>query len=250
MDWTVLVLGPVHVQKAGAATPVGGRKTRALLAALTIGVGHDITQDYLIQAIWPSQAPPHATAALQSNVSRLRHVLGPHAIIAEDHSYRLIARCRQIDACRFQRGVRRAADALREDPALARGEIRAAMTLWRGVPFGDLAEEEFCYLEAQRLGELRRRADDLELEASLALGRFTETVPRLTAAVADEPYRERRWYLLIYALAQAGRRVEALRAHHDLTTTLGEVGLSPVHSFDELAGSVASGEPLPPLSSG
>lgn len=247
MDWTVLVLGPVHVQTAGELMPVGGRKTRALLAALTIGVGHDISQDYLIQAIWPSRAPPHTAAALQSHVSRLRRVLGSEAIVSEDHSYRLVARCRQIDACRFQRGVRRAADALQEDPATAREEIRDAMKLWRGVPFGDLAEEEFCYVETQRLGELRRRAEELELESSLALGRFSETVPRLKAAVADEPYRERRWYLLIYALAQAGRRVEALRAHHDLTATLGEVGLSPTHSFDELAGSVASGEQLPPL---
>jgi DNA-binding SARP family transcriptional activator len=221
-----------------------------LLAALTIGVGHDLSQGYLVEAIWGPSPPSHATAALQTHVSRLRHVLGADAIIAEDHSYRLVARCRQIDACRFQRSIRKAAAVLHVDPATARDEVHEAMRLWRGVPFGDLAEEEFCFLEMRRLGEVRCRAEEIELEASLALGRYDETVSRLQAAVADEPYRERRWYLLIYALAQAGRRVEALRAHHDLTATLTEVGLTPTHSFDELAGNVASGEPLPPLAAG
>lgn len=247
MTWTILILGPVHVATPHGLAPIGGRRARALLAALTIGVGHDLSQGYLVEAIWGSRPPPHAAAALQTHISRLRHVLGFGAIITEDHSYRLAARCRQIDACRFQRSVRRAAAALHEDPAAAREAVHEAMPLWRGVPFGDLAEEECCFLETQRLVEVRRQAEEIELEASLALGRHSDTVSRLQAAVGDEPYRERRWYLLIYALAQSGRRVEALRAHHDLTETLREVGLTPTRSFDELAGNVASGEALPPL---
>jgi len=247
MDWTVLVLGPVHVETPIGLTPIGGRRTRSLLAALTIGVGHDISQDYLVEAIWGSCAPPHAAAALQTHVSRLRHVIGAEAIITEDHSYRLVARCSQVDACLFQRRIGRAATIQYDEPESARDEIRTAMELWRGAPFGDLADQEFCYLETQRLYELRRWAEEIELEASLALGRYDETVSRLQAAVSDEPYRERRWYLLIYALAQSGRRVEALRAHGDLTAALGEVGLIPTRPFDELAGNVAAGDALPPL---
>jgi len=241
------VLGPVQVETPAGLVPIGGRRSRTLLAALVIGVGRDVSQDTLIEAVWGSQPPPHATAALQSHVSKLRHVLGVNSIVTEDHSYRLVADCDQIDACRFQRDIQQAASVLPADPTAARTLVREATELWRGAPFGELSDEEFCYLETQRLGELRRTGEEIELEAGLALGMDSETVPALQAAVVGEPYRERRWYLLIYALARSGRRVEALRVHNDLAMTLGAVGLAPTHAFDDLAAMVAAGDPLPPL---
>lgn len=247
MDWTVKVLGPVQLETPDGCASIGGQKARALLAALVIGVGHYLSHDYLIEAMWGSDAPPNADGALQTHISKLRHLLGPEAILMVEHSYLLVAECEQIDACVFSRTVRRAGEQLAVDAAAARALVHEAMDLWRGVPFGDLADCEFCSLEMQRLVEVRRMAEEIELEASLVLGLWAETVPRLQAAVADEPYREHRWFLLMHALAQTGRRVEALRVHHDLEQTLGDVGLGVTGAFGELAALIAAGEPLPAL---
>ena len=104
MDWTLKVLGPVQVVTSDGIASIGGQRSRALVAALVIGVGHCLSQDYLIEAIWGPEAAPHANAALQTQVSKLRHLLGPVAIITEEHSYRLIADCEQIDAVSSSEG--------------------------------------------------------------------------------------------------------------------------------------------------
>ncbi len=45
--------------------------------------------------------------------------------------------------------------------------------------------------------------------------------------VSEEPFRERRWALLMLALYRSGRQVDALRALQRLRAKLAEVGLQP-----------------------
>ena len=51
-------------------------------------------------------------------------------------------------------------------------------------------------------------------------------VGELEARIREHPYRERLWRLLIDALVESERRVEALRACSQLRQTLGELGVS------------------------
>ena len=69
------------------------------------------------------------------------------------------------------------------------------------------------------------------LEADLALGNHELIVGELEAAVEENPYRERLWFLLIEALDADYRRVEALRACARLRGILAEVG---IQASDEL----------------
>lgn len=220
----VRVLGPIELLTADGVHAIGGRQLRSTLGALVVGLGHAIPADQLIAVIWRDDPPASAPGTLQSYVSRLRRMLGSSAIEREDHTYTLRIEPERVDACVFERLVGEAL-AAEPDPAARRRICDRALGLWRGTPFGDLADEDPFRLEAIRLDELRLSAMELRLTADLALGRADLVVGPLEAAVDEYPYREHLWMLLIEALAREGRRVEALRTAERLHHVLGSVGL-------------------------
>jgi DNA-binding SARP family transcriptional activator len=228
------VLGPLVIDGAAGPEEVKGRRTRALLAALVVSVNHVVGSEQLIDIVWEGDPPRTAAATLQSHVSKLRHHLGAAAIRHMGDGYLLHADCEQIDACRFERLVRAAADGLESNPDRARSTGRDALLLWRGTPYGDLADAEFVSLEVRRLEDLRLTAVAVQLEADLAVGRVAEAVTILQGEVVEHPYHERLWYLLAAGLAREGRRVEALRALRDCERLLAELGLMPAPDFVEL----------------
>jgi len=229
-DYEIRVLGPIDVLTPSGSIAVGGRHVRALLGALVIGVGHAVRIDHLREAIWAQDPPDSADNTLQSSVSRLRRVLGPDAIVRVDGSYELTTPPERIDAIQFEMLLAKAAES-RDDPERSRRYGRAALDLWRGPPFGDLAEDEAFKLDSYRLDEMRLAAMEICLEAELALGNHELIVGELEAAVEENPYREHLWFLLIEALDAGYRRVEALRACARLRRMLAETG---VQASDEL----------------
>ena len=96
-------------------------------------------------------------------------------------------------------------------------------------------------MEAYRLEGLRLAAMEMSIQADLALGHHELVVGELETAVRENPYREELWRLLIVALTQGGRRVEALRACNELRRTLGEIGVSLGPEFVELEQEILSG---------
>ncbi len=228
---TIRVLGPIDVATPAGPAPVGGPRSRALLGALVISAGHAVPIDHLCEVMWGDEQPRSAHNTLQSHVSQLRHLLGYEAIVLTDHSYELDADTVGIDARDFERLLWIATDT--RDDAEERWRLsREALDLWRGRPFGDLADSDPFRLEAYRLDELRLTAMELNMSADLELGRHELVVGELESAVEEHPYREPLWYLLIDALARGGRRVEALRTCARLRHVLREVGVSPGAELD------------------
>jgi DNA-binding SARP family transcriptional activator len=223
-EGTIRILGPVDVMTPDGATSVGGPQARAVLAALAVGAGHAVSVDVLHQTLWGDHPPDSADNTLQSYISDLRHILGAEAIVRVDHSYELEIDPQSIDAVRFETLLSRAIVA-KDDPGERLRLCREALGLWRGRPFGDLADDEPFRLEAYRLDELRLATMELSIEADLALGNHELVIGELEAAIEEHPYREHLWHLLIEALAARGRRVEALRACRRLRTVLAEVGV-------------------------
>jgi DNA-binding SARP family transcriptional activator len=228
-DYEIRVLGPIEVLTPSGCLAVGGRHARALLGALVVGVGHAVPIDHLREVIWGQDPPESVDNTLQSNVSHLRRLLGPDAIVRVDGSYELTTEPANIDAVRFETLL--AAAAASTDDLERRRYGREALGLWRGRPFGDLADDEAFELDSYRLEEMRLAAMEICLEADLALGNHELIVGELEAAVEEHPYRERLWFLLIEALEAGYRRVEALRACARLRGVLAEVGLQ---ASDEL----------------
>ena len=238
----IRVLGPIDVMTPAGVITVGGRRVRALLGALVISAGHAVPIDHLRQVLWGDHPPKSADNTLQSYVSHLRRVLGVEVVLRVDHSYELEVGAHDIDARLFEELLTSATDA-RAEPERCRALALEALRLWRGRPFGDLADDDPFRLEAYRLDELRVTAMELSIEAELALGHHELVVGELENGVEEHPYRERLWYLLIEALERGDRRVEALRTCQRLRDVLADVGVDVGSEVAELEQrSLAHGE--------
>lgn len=230
---TIRVLGPIEIcGEAGVRVP--GPRAQRLLAALAISEGHAVASDRLVEIVWGEAGPAEPRAALHALVGRLRRLLPPAAIATMGHSYALTLPCDSVDACRFAHLVGAAHRLVATDPTAASRNCEAALALWRGEPFGDLAGEPFLVVEAERLWELHEAAVECGYVAELALGHQAQSVPSMLSSVRERPYREKRWYLLIAGLARNGRRVEALRIARRAARTLGATGLEPSAELREL----------------
>ena len=143
--------------------------------------------------------------------------------------YALTLPADDVDARRFERLVGRGRELLAlGEPDRAAYVLGEALELWRGTPFQDLELSDLAVIEAERLEELRREAEELRVEASLRMGRHLEVLATAEAMVKEAPLRERRWQLLALAQYQAGRQTEALRTVHRVKRVLAEqLGIDP-----------------------
>ena len=229
----IRILGPIDVETPDAVVKIGSLHARALLGVLVISAGRAVPIAYLHEVLWGAEPPRTAANTLQSYISQLRGILGAEAIISEDHSYVLDVGADEIDALRFERLV---AGALTPgaEAEHRRDACRTALAMWRGRPFGELADDEAFRLDAYRLDELRVTAMETAIAAELELGRHDLVVGELETFVEEHPYRERAWYLLIEALTRAGRRIEAAHSCGRLREQLAEAGVAAGSELDAL----------------
>lgn len=244
-DDVVRVLGPIDVLTSEGALSVGGRNARRLLGALVVGAGRSVSADHLQWSIWGDTPPRSADSSLQTYIARLRHQLGHDSIERSDHAYRLAVGRQQIDAVHFEDLLLGAASP-REDPERCRRACSEGLSLWRGDPFGDFVDDEPFRLESARLCELRVSMKELALESELVLGRSDVVAAELESAVEEYPYRERLWYLLIEALVNDNRRVEALRACRQLRDVLDAAGLQARPTLGGLEEAILTDGRIPP----
>ena len=238
----VRLLGPIDVLTTAGPVAVGGHSRRVLLGGLALRAGHAVPIDELSEMLWPDGPPQTAGNIIQSYVSHLRHEFGNGLIVLTDHSYMLDLESVDIDALQFE-GLARRAYAV--DDLEQRLECcRDGLALWRGRPFGELANEEYFELETYRLDSLREAVMELSLDTELQLGRHDLIVGELESAVREHPFNERLWLLLIEALAVGDRRVEALRACGELRRTLGSVGIEMGERVAALERRILDGERL------
>ena len=244
------VLGPV-VCDDGVAF---GRRDRAVLTALAIRVGQPVSEDRLAEAVWGDDPPRSAHKSLQGCVFRIRQALGSDVIRTSPQGYVLAVPADDVDSRRFERLVGRGRELLAlGEPERAAYLLGDALGLWRGTPFQDLELSDLAGIEAERLEELRREAEELRVEASLRTGRHLEVLATAEAMVNEAPLREQRWQLLALAQYQAGRQTEALRTVNRVKRVLAEqLGIDPGPELAALEeailrqdGSLLTGGPIP-----
>jgi predicted ATPase/DNA-binding SARP family transcriptional activator len=259
----IAVLGPVTlVADDGSTTTPGSRRQCLLLAVLASRAPHAASADALVEALWGDSGalPAHPVAALQSQVFRLRRQLTGTGVRldTEGSGYVLVtdaAGSRSddreatrgdgtdtgegldreaigddgdvIDAVRFERLVARATEP-GTAPARALALLDAALSLWRGPAYLEVADHEAIRPEVLRLDELC--ADAAEARAALLIdaGRPGDAARAMEALAVDQPYRERAVVLRVRALAAAGRHAEALAVLAGFRRTLADdLGLDP-----------------------
>jgi predicted ATPase/class 3 adenylate cyclase len=188
-----------------------------------------VSPSELIDVLWGDDPPRTATKTIQAYISSLRRLLPPATIETSPGGYRLNVDPDEIDVTGFERDVGEGVRALEDrDARRAAGFLSRAVTRWRGEPLVEVANHPMGMAEKTRLEELLRGAQDLRVDARLALGEHATLIGDLQAAVAAEPLRERPWEQLMLALYRAGRQSDALRAFQRLRRVLAdELGLEP-----------------------
>jgi WD40 repeat protein/DNA-binding SARP family transcriptional activator/class 3 adenylate cyclase/energy-coupling factor transporter ATP-binding protein EcfA2 len=250
---TFRVLGPLEAQRDGRGLAVGGPKERLVLAVLLAAGGTCVSIDALADAIWGERPPRTAERTVHAYIARLRRALEPGQrpagtmplIETVGRAYRLRIEPDQLDSGRFEERARTGTEQLgRGEPAAAADALRAALAEWRGEAYAGFADVERCAAEATRLDALRLGAAEDRVDADLAAGGATALVPELEAAVAEQPFRERRWTQLMLALYRSGRQRDALDAYHRVRRALvNELGIEPGPELRRLEAAILDQDP-------
>ncbi|TDD88858.1 ATP-binding protein [Actinomadura rubrisoli] len=237
------VLGETRAWRdGGGEVPLGGPARRALLALLLVRPGAAVPAGLLAEEVYGGEGRDRAVHAVQSQVSRLRAALRPDADIEMTAAgYRIDASPEDVDAWRFERLADEARAALLGgDTAGAAERLRAALGLWRGAAFADIADGVAGRAAAERLEERRLAALEDRIEADLApapaqapghaqgSGHGQAVVAELRELVGRYPLRERLRGLLMRALRAQGRPAEALVVFEETRRVLAEeLGADP-----------------------
>ena len=237
------VLGPLEARSDAGTASLGGPKQRLVLAILLIQTGHVVSDDRLVDELWPEDAPDGARHAIQTYVSELRRVLQDE-IRREGGGYRLVAVPESVDALRFQTLVEAARARAADAPAGAAALSREALELWRGEPYGGVADSPMLRAEIHRLTELRLAAVEDRLAADLDAGSHIAVATELEALAREHPFRERLHALSMLALYRSDRQADALRAYRRARHWLVEqLGVDPSPALQSLEQRILAQDP-------
>ncbi|MEU6774014.1 BTAD domain-containing putative transcriptional regulator [Streptomyces sp. NPDC046759] len=239
------VLGPVRAWRGEEQLSTGSPQQRALLAALLLREGRTATAAELIDALWGSEPPSQALAAVRTYASRLRKILGPGVLVSESGGYAVRSPGQGALDLAVAQDLAAEAEKARTagDLCSARDLLNQALARWDGEPLagvpGPYAETQRVRLEEWRLGLLESRLD-MDLEQ----GCHAEAVSELTALTAAHPLRERLRELLMLALYRSGRQAEALAVYADTRRLLAEeLGVDPRAGLRELQQRILRADP-------
>jgi predicted ATPase/class 3 adenylate cyclase/DNA-binding SARP family transcriptional activator len=246
------VLGSIVLVRDGVVSALRSPRRRLLLAILVARRGRVVPADELVEALWGDALPADPAATLQSQVSRLRRALGSAAGWVETVGvgYRLVDGPGRVDAARFGELVAQAR-AQGDRPEEALRAVEAALDLWRGRAYLEVADHAGLRVAAADLEELRADAEELRGELLLVLDRAAEAARAMAALALTQPFRERPVALRMRALARDGRNAEALRVFEGFRRLLGEeLGLDPSPELRAVQAEVLRPAVDPPRSGG
>ncbi|WP_164842420.1 AfsR/SARP family transcriptional regulator [Actinoplanes solisilvae] len=241
-DLRFCLLGAVRVRRGQADLELGGRQPRTILALLLAEAGAAVSLSDLVDTLWGEDPPVSAVNVVHRHIGVLRRVLEPelpvrapgHHLIRHASGYRLLIDENSFDLLRF----RRLADQARhtQEPAQAVRHYAAALSLWRGRCAAELdrTHPSFLAIEAERWHVTREAAD-----AALRGGPVRLVLPALRQAAVLNPLDEGLQARLLLALAEDGRKAEAMHTFREVRRRLGdELGLGPgpqlVEAYDRL----------------
>jgi len=197
----------------------------------------------LIEALWGTEPPRAAEAALRVCISRLRRCLGdcaprldsvgPPGGRAPGHrqqrGYLMTVRPGELDVDEFTDLVAQGQAELDTGrPGAAAASFVQALALWGDPPLPDLPDSEVIAAPVARLKNQRQVAIDALFDARLAAGEHDQLLGQLRAAVSATPGRERTCAQLMRAYHALGMRTEALDVYQQAReVTLVQQGAEP-----------------------
>lgn len=238
----VMVLGPLMVVVGGEQITLGPQ-TGMLLLVLLLAQGRPVSALRLAELLWSQDGLQRAPATLRSHVAHLRRALsrhsggavsgdGVHGVVThrmgDRVGYALSLSPDRLDVFRFERLAREGREQMNAehwDGAFI--SFAAALGLWRGRPFADVADRPFAAAEVTRLEALHRVVWSSRVEAEVMLGRYREVTAELEMMVARWPGDGRLRELLVASLARASRTAEAVQVCREGIALAHSQGLDP-----------------------
>ena len=235
------LLGPLEIADVADEALLRRTKPRALLAILLLSANRPVSTERLVTGLWGDEEPATALGALQNYVSQLRKALGKAVVVTRAPGYMAVVGPDELDLEVFRR---LAAEAANSDLPRRAALLREALSLWRGPPLADLADEPFAPAEIKYLDELRLAALERRIDADLELGRHSDLIAELETFVQEDPRRDRLRARLMLALYRSGRQVEALAVYREGRKLLDEEqGLEPSAELQRLERAILQHDP-------
>ena len=231
------ILGALEAWIDSEHISLHGRRHEKLLSAMLLNVGNVTPLQHLVDVIWNQNPPSTADKQVRNAVSSLRRLLSRTgtAISADAAGYRMDIPTGTLDHTVFERHLTEAHHHAENHRLVdAVGELRSALSLWRGTALAGL---DSSALEPQIVGlnESRVAAVELYHDLQLRLGHHLALVSELSEWVTTYPLRERLASQLMLALYRSGRQADALSVYDGLQRALAdELGIDPGHECQEL----------------
>jgi DNA-binding SARP family transcriptional activator len=251
-EFKVLGVTEVRLGRRNCTPPPA--KVRQVLALLLLRGDQIVPMEMIIEELWGDDPPRSAVATAQTYIYQLRKFFsrnrvmepGRHWLLTRPPGYQFLLEEGELDASVFESKVGKAHSLLEAGrPGEAAPLLRQALAMWTGPALLDLAKGRHLDAQVFHLEEQRMRALELNVQLGFALGRQRELVGELRALTVRYPLNE--WFhgRLIAALADSGRRGEALQAYHDVRRLLdSELGLCPSEEIERLQSRILNELPV------
>lgn len=236
------LLGPLQVSVDGRPVEVPAGRLPALLAVLAMSAGQTVSADRLATAVWGEDLSIDVRANVQTNVRRLRRLLGPDHIVTRGHAYALDVPPDQVDALRFVRLLDQAVAASPKERQ--RDLLVEALGLWRGPPFDGMRSDWLEQTQAPRLEERYLAGLERRIDLDMTGGSAVDLVAELGELTGRFPMRESLWMRLILVLQICGRPAEALERYEAVRVRLAEeLGADPGPELQRVYVDLLAGRP-------
>ncbi len=239
------VLGPLTVlSDDGTRISLSSVSQRRLASMLALRAG---SSNSVVSADWLCDQMELSAGALRTSITRLRRVVGEDVLTTIAPGYALQGV--DVDSQEFERllalhveGSQTAGQA----KELRSGCLMSALELWTGTAYAEFADESWAIGEVTRLEELRAGAVEDLAESLLANHQWSPCIAQLEALIEVHPFRDRPRRILMQALADSGRRTDALRAFQLYRRfLLDEVGVEPSATIIALDREIGQAEQVP-----
>lgn len=219
---------------AGEPIALGPRKQQLTLAVLLAGANQVVPVDRLIDAVWGATPPKTAGKNLQVYVHHLRQLMDePARISREPNGYRLRVDPGELDADRFTQLTNQ-------------GQLREALSLWRGDAYAGMHGVEELRAAADQLTDRRLAAIESRIDADLTTKATAGLIEELTELVEKWPWRERFVGQLMRALHRTGRQADALAVYERGRAAMADrLGIDPSAQLQRIEREVRAGAYVP-----
>jgi predicted ATPase/DNA-binding SARP family transcriptional activator len=227
---TFSVLGPVEVRRDEHLLTVPAGKTSEVLVRLALEAGSVVRADRLVDDLWGDEAVGTRRNTLQSKIVKLRRALGDSAVVTSaGGGYCLSAAPEVVDALVVPANLATVASLIDAgDDAGAADLCAATRALFRGDLLIGGGDGEWLVPHRARLEAAHLQLIELECACRLRLGQIGDVIGDLEVVVAEHPFQESLWVLLMTALYRAGQQADALAASQRVRSILSsELGLEP-----------------------